>query len=150
IACRGASEFRKPGCDYRIMKYAERCYGQAAARVGQPDPWPVAAASPSPSGPADATISFVPGQLCTPARFRSTCTAQPRSAAAVRAGAGQRDRRDDPAVAAHGVPVVIPVRVLARNPAVVIDQQVHGLWQPDYLGRALGLDPVAEEAVVHH
>ena len=35
------------------------------------------------------------------------------SAAAVGPGPGQRDRRDDPAVAAHGVPVVVPVRVLA-------------------------------------
>jgi N-acetylglucosamine kinase-like BadF-type ATPase len=67
-------------------------------------------------------------------------------------GAGLRDRdaQHDPLIAFHGRAIVIPVRVLARDPPVVIDQQLHRLGQLHDLGGALDLQPLAEEPVGQH
>src|SRR5215471_16189193 len=70
-------------------------------------------------------------------------------AAAVRACPVESDGYDDPPVALHSLPVVVPVRVLTGDGAVVVDEQVHGIGKPDDLGGAFGLDPVTEESVVH-
>lgn len=70
-------------------------------------------------------------------------------AAAVRACPVESDGYDDPPVALHSLPVVVPVRVLTGDGAVIVDEQVHGIGKPDDLGGAFGLDPVTEESVVH-
>src|SRR5580698_1935944 len=71
------------------------------------------------------------------------------SAADVRTGPAERNPDDEPLVADHGRTIFGPVRVLAADPAVVVDQQVERVREVDKLRGALGLDPLAEEPVVH-
>src|SRR6266516_2821036 len=72
------------------------------------------------------------------------------SAADVGTGPGEVDAQDDPALALHRRPVVVPVGVLAGDPPVVVDEEFHRIGQRDDLRLALDLDPLAEEAVVEN
>src|SRR5262247_277737 len=92
------------------------------------------------------TLAWTPfGASALGARRRSVRTG---SAADVGTGPGEVDPQDDPAVAYHRRPVVVPVGVLAGDPPVVVDEDVHRVGQRDDLCLALDLDPFAEEAVV--
>jgi N-acetylglucosamine kinase-like BadF-type ATPase len=64
-------------------------------------------------------------------------------------GAGPRDRdaQQDPLLPLHGRPVVIPVRVLTRDPPVVVHQRLHRIRQLNDVGAALDLHPPAEEPI---
>ena len=63
-------------------------------------------------------------------------------------------RRRDPDQAAalfdHGGAIVVPVRMLPGDGAVVLDQRFHRLRQIDDLDVATELCPVAEEPVIEH
>src|SRR5215204_6603149 len=63
-------------------------------------------------------------------------------------------RRCDPDQAAalfdHGGTVIVPVRVLPGDRAVVLDQRFHRLGQAYDLHVAAELRPVAEESVIEH
>src|SRR5258708_30638045 len=54
-------------------------------------------------------------------------------------------RSQAPPVPHHGGPVVLPVRMLAGDEPVVLDQQIHGLGQRNDLRLALDLDPRRSE-----
>ena len=50
-----------------------------------------------------------------------------RSAAGVGTGPGEVDAQDDPPLALHRRPVVVPVGVLTGDPPVVIDEDLHSI-----------------------
>src|SRR3989442_10488681 len=49
----------------------------------------------------------------------------------------------------HPLAVLVPVRVLAGQAAVVVDQELHRLGERGDLGRPINLDPSTEERVSH-
>src|SRR5262245_57909584 len=55
------------------------------------------------------------------------------SATDVGTGPGEVDPQNDPAIAFHRRPVVVPVGVLAGDPPVVVDEDVHRVGQRDDL-----------------
>src|SRR3954467_7107387 len=73
-----------------------------------------------------------------------------RSAADVGAGAGEVEPDEYPLLLLHRSSVVVPVRMLAGNRAVVVDQAVHRLGQRHDRHRALDLDEAAVELVREH
>src|SRR5215469_11735107 len=70
------------------------------------------------------------------------------SATHVRAGAVNRYSDDQSLFSSHRLAIVIPVRVLARDPPVVVLQDRQRVRQVDELRASLGLNPLAEETVV--
>src|SRR5215204_4086998 len=65
---------------------------------------------------------------------------------------GLRRRNPDQAAALfdHGGPVVVPVRMLPGDGAIVLNQRFHRLGQADDLDIATELCPVAKEPVIEH
>src|SRR5947207_1311714 len=68
----------------------------------------------------------------------------------VRTGLRQLHDNQNAPVAHHRGAVVVPVRVLAADIPVVVDQSIHRLGQVHDRGGALDLDPPAEERVRQH
>src|SRR5205085_2609952 len=66
------------------------------------------------------------------------------------AAPGHGHPEQDAAFPFHRGAVVVPIGMLARNPAVVVDETFHRLGEVHDLGVPLDLHPLAEEAVVEH
>ena len=106
-------------------------------------------------------ISILARRLTAAARPSKAADPDSRSGGPSSSGAGAIDRRltsgqaaagpldlephQHPALLDHRPPVVVPVRVLAGEPAVVVDEQLDGLRPLHDLGGALHLDPAAVE-----
>lgn len=93
-----------------------------------------------------------PGRALPPAHTAMPPRYPPRgrcwlSAVDVRAGAFDRHANQHPAVAFHGLAVLVPVRVFTRGHPVVVDQRLHGVRQAYDLGLAVDLCPFAEEGI---
>src|SRR6266540_4688249 len=69
------------------------------------------------------------------------------SATVVRPGPGEVDAQQDAPVPLHRAAIVVPVRVLAGDAAVVVHQRLHRLGQGHDRGRPLHLDPAPVAAV---
>ena len=106
-ACRGVSagiprRFRRTAARAATRSRRGRPHGSGAGARRRPLP---RRAIHFPGGRPDRESSSAPGR---------------RSAAEVRPGPGEADPEDDPALALHRRPVVVPVGVLPGDPAVVV------------------------------
>src|SRR6266545_4190594 len=70
------------------------------------------------------------------------------SAEPVGSRTGDLHAEQHPPVADHGCPVVVPVRMLPRNPPVVLDQRFHRLGQADDGDHTVDLSPPSPEEAV--
>jgi hypothetical protein len=67
-----------------------------------------------------------------------------------RTGFGRRNPDQAAALFDHGRPVVVPVRMLPGDGAVLLHQRFHRLGQADDLNVAAELRPLANEPVIEH
>jgi hypothetical protein len=106
--------------------------------------------SPFPRAALRCPLKSVPRpalQLVAGIRFNAVAKLSTEDA---RTGLRRRDSDQAAALFDHGGPVVVPVRMLSGNGAVVLNQWFHRLGQADDLDIATDLCPVAEEPVIEH